>query len=108
MFYKHFPGDKIVILIVYVDDIIITGDCIEEMEKEKALFAQEFEIKDLGMLRYFLGWKYLDTSTRPNNKLGMIEESLPMEKGQYQRLVGKLIYLSYTFPNIAFPINVIS
>ena len=42
-------------LIVYVDDIIITGDDIEEMQALKLFFAREFEIKDLGNLKYFFG-----------------------------------------------------
>ena len=55
MFYKHSGDNKIVILIVYVDDIILTDDNIMELEKLKGVLAKEFEIKDLGQLRYFLG-----------------------------------------------------
>jgi hypothetical protein len=43
------------ILIVYVDDIIITGNNYKEIEKLKQHLAKEFEVKDLGLLRYFLG-----------------------------------------------------
>jgi hypothetical protein len=46
---------KIVILIVYVDAIILTGDNVTEMDRLKKSLALEFEIKDLGSLRYFLG-----------------------------------------------------
>jgi hypothetical protein len=38
-----------------VDDIILTGDYEEEMVRLKKLLAKEFEIKDLGYLKYFLG-----------------------------------------------------
>lgn len=41
-------------MIVYVDDIILIEDNIEEMSKLKYNLAKEFEIKDLGQLRYFL------------------------------------------------------
>ena len=41
------------ILIVYVDDIILIGDNIGEVERLKVL-ATEFEVKDLGQMRYFL------------------------------------------------------
>ncbi len=46
---------KITLLIVYVDDIVVTGDDKEEMALLKECLAQEFEIKDLGRLKYFLG-----------------------------------------------------
>ncbi|RVW70776.1 Retrovirus-related Pol polyprotein from transposon RE1 [Vitis vinifera] len=54
MFYQHLDG-KVTILIVYVDDIIITGNNEAETERLKNKLATEFEIKDLGLLRYFLG-----------------------------------------------------
>lgn len=46
---------KITILMVYVDDIIIIGDDNEEMKKIKQMMAKEFEVKELGALKYFLG-----------------------------------------------------
>lgn len=55
LFVKGKPGGKIAILIVYVDDIILTGDDSEEIINLKKMLATEFEIKDLGTLRYFLG-----------------------------------------------------
>lgn len=42
-------------MIVYVNDIILTGDDTEEMNRLKMNLAKEFEIKDLGQLKYFLG-----------------------------------------------------
>ena len=53
LFIRHHKG-KITLLIVYVDDIVMTGDDKEEMARLKNLLAREFEIKDLGKLRYFL------------------------------------------------------
>ena len=55
MFVKFSFEKKIAILIMYVDDIILTGDYEEEIIKLKELLATEFKIKDLGPLRYFLG-----------------------------------------------------
>ena len=49
-------------LIVYIDDIILTGDDIDGLEKLKRALANEFEVKDLGFLRYFLGMEVARTT----------------------------------------------
>jgi hypothetical protein len=54
VFYKH-QGSHITILAVYVDDIVITGDDVEEIKRLKERLGRAFEVKDLGPLRYFLG-----------------------------------------------------
>jgi hypothetical protein len=46
---------KKAILIIYANDIILTGDYGKELVKLKKLLAKEFEIKNLGYLIYFLG-----------------------------------------------------
>ncbi|KAG8475656.1 hypothetical protein CXB51_032633 [Gossypium anomalum] len=136
LFIKVTSTNKKAILIVYVDDIILTGDDEEEISNLKKLLNIEFETKDLGKLRYFLGMEVARSKERPviNQRkyvldllketgfLGCKPTDTPMEanlrfnkedgsledREKFQRLVGKLIYLSLTRPNIAFPINVIS
>ncbi|RVW56778.1 Retrovirus-related Pol polyprotein from transposon TNT 1-94 [Vitis vinifera] len=100
-------------------------------------FTKEFEIKDLGNLKYFLGMeiarskKGIAVSQRKYvldllNETGMLgckpaetpmdttvkleesDGSAPVDKGRYQRLVGKLIYLSHTRPDIGFFVSVVS
>ena len=47
-FVKHSAGGKVTALIVYVDDIVLTGNDLEEMKLLKNYLAQEFEIKIFG------------------------------------------------------------
>ena len=51
----------IVIVCIYVDDLIVGGDKEGEIEHGKALMKQEFHMKDLGKLRYFLGIEIIHT-----------------------------------------------
>ena len=61
LFYPHSPSG-VSILVVYVDDILITGSDAAEAGRLSAALAQEFEIKALGPLRYFLGLEVAYTS----------------------------------------------
>ncbi|KAL0553893.1 hypothetical protein IC582_007797 [Cucumis melo] len=137
LFTKASKTGKIAILIVYVDDIVLTGDDQTEISQLKQRMGDEFEIKDLGNLKYFLGMevarskegisvsqrKYTldlltetgmlgcrpaDTPIEFNCKLGNSDDQVPVDKEQYQRLVGKLIYLSHTRPDISFAVSVVS
>ncbi len=45
----------IVVIVIYVDDLIITGDSDADISDLKKLLKQKFEMKDLGELHYFLG-----------------------------------------------------
>lgn len=137
LFTKHSSSGSITMLIVYVDDIVLTGNDDKEIQQLKSFLAREFEIKDLGNLKYFLGMevarskkgicinqrKYvLDllketgmTNCKPaetpmdlSTKLGSFLDSAPVDKARYQRLVGKLIYLSHTRPDIAFSVSLVS
>ncbi|KAK8680669.1 hypothetical protein V6N13_109609 [Hibiscus sabdariffa] len=47
-FFKETIAGKRVLLLVYVDDIILTGDDDSEISKLKHLLNREFETKDLG------------------------------------------------------------
>ncbi|RVW39635.1 Retrovirus-related Pol polyprotein from transposon RE1 [Vitis vinifera] len=137
MFYKHSNESKVAILIVYVDDIVLTGDDCNELEKLKGKLAEEFEIKDLGALKYFLGMEFArskegifvnqrkyaldlldetgmlgckpaETPIEPNVKLQPTKAKNVKDRDRYQRLVGRLIYLSHTRPNIAFSVSMVS
>ena len=52
--YMRIMDDEIVILLLYVDDLFLTGNEKQIMKNKKRL-AEEFEMKDLGLMHYFLG-----------------------------------------------------
>ena len=136
LFSKHENNDTTIVL-VYVDDIIITGNNYEKIDNVKKHLKENFEIKDLGRLKYFLGIeiahstkglfisqrKYTVDLLKETEKLGSKPVSTPIDSNcklnfedgepleninQFQRLVGKLIYLTVTRPDISFAVSQIS
>ena len=124
-------------LLVYVDDIVLTGNNYVEIQQVKSFLHNKFKIKDLGSLRYFLGIevarspsgiminqrKYAlelldDTgylATKPSStpydsslKLHCSNSKLFEDESQFRRLVGRLLYLTTTRPDIAFAVQQIS
>ena len=128
---------KITVILVYVDDILIAGDSMNEIDGLKKMLSQNFHMKDLGTPRYFLGLeidrsqsgffvsqkKYTNDLLKEFGMADAVPLKLPMDahmkltpdKGDklvdvvpYQRLVGKLIYLTITRPDIAFAVHILT
>ena len=55
MYTKYNNQGQIILISLYVDDMIITGDVDDLIKGIKRLMAQVFEMKDLGSLHYCLG-----------------------------------------------------
>nr|CAD1826176.1 unnamed protein product [Ananas comosus var. bracteatus] len=134
MFVKK-EGTSTTIILVYVDDIILTGDNQKVIEDVKKWLKIMFDIKDLGELRYFLGIevarskkgiflsqrKYTLDLLKETGKLASKPLGTPVDihpdlkKGElidnvglYQRLVGRLIYLTITRPDISYAVSLVS
>nr|CBL94155.1 putative polyprotein (retrotrasposon protein) [Malus domestica] len=89
---------KLTALIIYDDDMIVTGDDQKEIQHLQKYLATKFEIKELGELKYFLGIKVARSK----------HDQVPTHKERCQRLVRRLIYLSHTRPDIAYVVSVVS
>jgi len=116
--------------------MIVAGDDEHEKQILKEKLAAQFEMKDLGKLKYFLGIevayskkgififqrKYVIDLLKETCMINCKTTGVPIEqshrigsegsstvnKGQYQRLVGKLIYLAHTRLDIVYVVSVVS
>jgi hypothetical protein len=129
-------GGEVLILVLYVDDLFLTGSLglIEECKRD---LAAEFEMKDLGLMHYFLGMEVWQTDgeiflgqgkycIEILKRFGMEDckaMSTPMitnwrkvdtskekdiDPTLYRQLIGSLMYLVNTRPDIAFAVNSLS
>ncbi|KAL0561052.1 hypothetical protein IC582_001470 [Cucumis melo] len=137
LFTRHTPQGIVVLLLLYVDDMIITGNDPQAISDLQHYLDQHFEMKDLGSLNYFL---VLEVSRRSNGYLlsqakyafdllacSRITDSntastpldpnvhltpydgVPLEDASlYRQLVGSLIYLTVTRPDIAYVVHIVS
>ncbi|CAL9026180.1 unnamed protein product [Prunus brigantina] len=100
LFVKH-TGSDIVILLLYVDDIILTGSkasCIQEVVDE---LSAVFEMKDMGKLTYFLGLQ-IDYNAESDI---FSEGTLLSDPSLYRSVVGALQYLTFTRPDLSYAVN---
>ena len=129
--FVKFSGSAFTALLVYVDDILLIGNDLSKINTVKRNLDQLFKIKDLGVVRYFLGLEiarnsagisvcqrkfvldlltetgYLDckpASTPMDNKAKLsLNSGTPLSDSySYRKLVGRLLYLTTTRPDIAF------
>ncbi|XP_019173014.1 PREDICTED: uncharacterized protein LOC109168445 [Ipomoea nil] len=130
-------NDSFIALLVYVDDVVLASSDKAQIQQIKEHLHLVFKIKDLGSLKYFLGLevarkhtcisltqrKYaLDLlqdsgflETKPakcpmvqTNKLSKDDGEALEDNTQYRRLVGKLLYLNITKPDISFAVQQLS
>ncbi|EOY13312.1 Cysteine-rich RLK (RECEPTOR-like protein kinase) 8, putative [Theobroma cacao] len=127
-----------VAILVYVDDILIGSTSAQVAFNVKGFLSSQFKLKDLGKVKFFLGLeiarspegisicqrKYILDLLEEHGLLGTKPVSTPIDynhklsktkDGQklhdatkYRQLVGKLLYLTFTRPDISYAVQVLS
>ncbi|WVZ93221.1 hypothetical protein U9M48_039219 [Paspalum notatum var. saurae] len=124
------------LLLLYVDDMIITGDDPQFIAFVKAHLSEQFLMSNLGPLRYFLGIEVssahegfylsqkiyiqglLDRASITDHKTEEtpIEQNLQLsatdsepldDPTRYRHIVGSLVYLGVTHPDISYSVHIL-
>jgi hypothetical protein len=130
-------GTTSLYLLVYVDDIILTGNQPALVDQFITQLAQQFSLKDLGSLTYFLGIevvphrhgillsqrRYIQDLLARTNMTGAKPVSTPLptsppislhsgmtlsDPTEYRTIIESLQYLSMTRPHITYAVNKLS
>ena len=126
---------KMLIVFMYVDDLIFTGDF--GIKECRTVMEREFEMTDLGLMKFFLGieveqsesgifmsqskyasiflkifnmsnCKSTPTSIIIGLKLSKDDDGSTVDPMLFKRLVGSLMYLTTTRPDIMYGVSLIS
>ena len=117
-------------LLLYVDDMIITGDDLSGIQELKDFLSQQFEMKDLGHLSYFLGHEithstdglYITQAKYASDLLSQagftdsktvdtpveLNAHLTPSGGKPSYSIGNLVYLTVTRLDISYAVHQVS
>lgn len=131
--FPHKSHDSITIVVVYVDDIVVTGNNPKVISRLKSHLHHAFSIKDLGPLSFFLGLELTYSQSgiivtqqkfskellrdsgivvlKPhvtllslNHKLSSHDSTVLANPTLYRSLVGKLNFLTHTRLDISYSV----
>jgi DNA-dependent RNA polymerase auxiliary subunit epsilon len=133
--YIKVNNNSITILIIWVDDIMIASNSTESLTEVKKNLSDRFQMKDLGMLSWFLGieftcekevikmsqTKYIEAVLRrfrmedckprssPCETVSLNEESETVDSRLYREIVGSLVYImTSTRPDLCYSVTKLS
>ncbi|XP_050369275.1 uncharacterized mitochondrial protein AtMg00810-like [Argentina anserina] len=137
LFTKNCAGGGILIISLYVDDFIFTGNNEHMFEKFKSSMKEEFDMSHLGCIKYFLGVEVVQNSIGifisqkkyvnevlerfgmerlnsvknpivPGSRLAKDEGGIKVDSTTFKQMVGNLMYLTATRPNLMYVVNLIA
>ncbi|CAJ2653193.1 unnamed protein product [Trifolium pratense] len=137
LFIKHKPNGKILIVSLYVDDLIYTGNDLLLMNEFKTSMQKEFSMTDLGKMKFFLGVEVIQSEEGiyisqqkyaaevlgrfgmencnsvcspivPGCKLDKDEDGDATDAREYKQIVGSLMYLLATRPDLAYSVCLVA
>lgn len=120
-----------------MDDLLYTGSNEDMMMEFKCSMKREFDVTDLGRMRFFLGIEVLQRTDKifvcqkkyaveilerfgmgaskpvdnlivPGSRLHKDEEGVRVDETYYKQIVGSLMYLTTTRPDIIYSVSLIS
>jgi hypothetical protein len=135
--YTNKVGSHLIILVLYVYELILTGSDSNLLNHVKTILKNKFEMKDLGFLHYFLGLQVLQTNEgfflsqskyacdllhyfhmddckptpspfQSRVKLTATCTSPEVDATLYRQLVGSLLYLTHTHPDLSFVVGLVA
>ena len=135
--YVKIFNDDLIAISLYVDDLLVTGSNAGLVQQFKDQMMQVFEMTDLGEMSYFLGmeiqqqekgifvgqFKYakevlkkfnmenckpVSTPLMQNEKLSKNDGAAKVNEGLYRSLIGCLMYLTATRPDILYAVSLLS
>ncbi|GJZ33720.1 putative RNA-directed DNA polymerase [Tanacetum coccineum] len=95
-------GKVFVTTLIYVDDIIMAGNDEDQLKETNKFLNEKFSIKDLGDSGLLGCSRPCTFPMEPNIKLDKGEDDVRVDASKYKRLVGRLLYLQATRPNLAY------
>ncbi|CAL2267031.1 unnamed protein product [Prunus armeniaca] len=135
--YVKAEGSDVLIVSLYVDDIVYTGSSSQMIEEFRRDMMEHYEMTDLGVLHHFLGMgviqpkqniflhqrkygqklvekfglkdcKIVATPLAMNETLSKNDGSEAADEGEYRQIVGSLLYLTATRPDIMFAASLLA
>ena len=135
--YIHEKIGASIVIGVYVNDLIMTGEDAATIADFKKKMFGEFDMSDLGMLHYYLGIevaqengvitiKQIAYAKKILEQFGMLEcnptkcpmepkihlhkdeKGHPVDASEYRRVIGCLRYLLHTLPDLSFAVGMAS